>query len=91
MKKDPARSSRASHKALILQHLQSGKSITPLEALQLFNCLSLHQRVAELRQEGYRIRTTMITVPSGKRVASYSLLEPSPQANNEPHPATLQA
>ena len=55
-----------------MAHLQSGKSITPLEALNLYGCLRLGGRIWELRNEGHRIDTEMIE-RHGKRFARYSL------------------
>lgn len=36
------------------RHLEAGHGITPLEALEMFGCLSLSQRISELRAEGKR-------------------------------------
>ena len=57
----------------ILAHLEAGHTLTPLEALQRFQCFSLSQRVTELRQRGYPIHTKMVKLSSGKRVAEYHL------------------
>jgi hypothetical protein len=65
--------SKKTHCGLILSYLQQGYTLTPLEALQKFNCFALSQRVTDLRQAGHRIVTKMIKLPSGKRVAEYKL------------------
>ena len=57
----------------ILAHLEAGHTLTPIEALQRFNCFSLSQRVTELRQRGHPIVTRMVKLKSGKRVAEYRL------------------
>lgn len=57
----------------ILSHLQQGHSITPIEALDKFGCFRLGGRIKDLRNQGHDIYTEMITTPSGKRVAQYSL------------------
>ena len=57
----------------ILKHLKSGKTLTGLEALRLFDCFSLPQRIGNLRSFGFDIKTTMITTYSGKRIAEYSI------------------
>ena len=62
---------------MILHHLQDGYTLTPLEALQRFNCFSLSQRVTELRQRGHPISTRMVKLKSGKRVAEYRLTRDS--------------
>lgn len=56
----------------ILKHLKSGKTLTPLQALDKFGTLRLGARVLDLRQAGYPIRTTMVR-KGGARVAEYSL------------------
>jgi cbb3-type cytochrome oxidase cytochrome c subunit len=57
----------------ILSHLESGKTLTSLEALNKFGCLRLSGRIMELRDMDYRIHSEMITV-NGKRIAQYSLV-----------------
>jgi len=54
----------------ILNHLEQGKSLTPLEALTKFGCLRLGGRIYDLRKHGY-IRTEMIKTKSGKHIARY--------------------
>ena len=44
-----------SHKEEVLKYLQSGKKLTPLEALNFFGCFRLGARICELRQNGYEI------------------------------------
>ncbi|WP_347839294.1 helix-turn-helix domain-containing protein [uncultured Draconibacterium sp.] len=62
-----------SQTAQIRAHLESGKSITALDALQLFGCLRLSGRIHELRHdEDLPISSEMVT-RNGKRVALYSL------------------
>jgi hypothetical protein len=57
----------------ILEALQEGRSLTFLDALNEFGCARIGARVFELKQKGYRIKTTLRKLPSRKRVASYSL------------------
>lgn len=60
-----------SQSTLILAHLQSGKTLTPIEALNKFGCFRLGARVFQLRK-AHPIHTEM--VKRGKKfVASYSL------------------
>ena len=59
----------------ILAHLQSGASLTALDALHLFGCNRLAARIADLRAKGYRVRSTLIEVANGKHVSSYTLLD----------------
>mgnify|MGYP001046662639 FL=1 len=60
-------------KVNVLNHLKSGKSITPLEALQEYGCFRLADRIFVLRQDGYNIITNNIT-ENGKTFAEYTLL-----------------
>lgn len=62
----------ASQSAAILRHLQSGKSITQLEALDKFQCFRLGARIFTLKSEGHPIVSEMIS-KNGKRFASYSI------------------
>jgi hypothetical protein len=65
------------HKRLILAHLKAGKCIDLYISLNLFGCASLRSRIAELRQEGWPIKSDMVrfTARSGfpGRFAVYSL------------------
>ena len=55
--------------------LESGKSITPLEALKMFNSLRLGARVFDLKNNyGMNIKTEMVE-ENGKRYARYSLVK----------------
>jgi len=56
----------------ILNYLQSGKSITQMEALNLFDCMRLSARVHRLNKRGHNIKTLMIE-ENGKRFAKYYL------------------
>jgi hypothetical protein len=59
----------------IARHLQKGRSLTPLSALRLFDCLRLGGRIHELRGLGLRIKTEIIEVSGEKRIARYSLAQ----------------
>jgi hypothetical protein len=56
----------------ILNHLKQGKKLTPLQALQKFDCFRLAARINEIRAAGKRIKTDTIT-RNGKKIAQYSL------------------
>lgn len=60
---------------LILNHLNSGKQITQLEALVEYNSLRLSAIIHRLRCVGYNIKTNYIKTKSGKTIASYQLLK----------------
>ncbi len=59
---------------LILKHLESGASITPMDALNLYGCFRLGARIYDLKQAGHNIETTKVT-KNGKTFASYSLVQ----------------
>lgn len=54
-------------KQIIMQKLLAGEIISPLSALNDFGCLSLPQRISELRARGEPIQGRMATEPNGKR------------------------
>ena len=56
----------------ILKCLESGASLTAIDALKRFGCLRLAARVEDLRSEGHLIITTMVT-KNDSRVARYSM------------------
>jgi len=57
---------------LILAHLQSGQSLTPLDALRLVGSLRLSARINDLRMKGFNIQTKIVK-HQGKRFACYYL------------------
>jgi hypothetical protein len=61
-----------SQKDVLLKALQSGQSLTTLEALQQYGVMALSQRMTELQRAGYPVKSEMIDLPTGKRVARYS-------------------
>ena len=58
----------------ILDYLKSGKTLTPLVALEKFGCFRLSARIFNLREQGNAIITNNIT-RKGKTFAEYSLME----------------
>ncbi|WP_294964164.1 helix-turn-helix domain-containing protein [uncultured Gilliamella sp.] len=57
----------------ILQHLQSGRTINPLQALNQYSCFRLAARIYDLKQSGYLIDKRMIKTENGKKLAQYSM------------------
>ena len=53
----------------ILNHLLSGKSITPLEALEKYGCFRLGARIYDLKRQGYDIEN------NGEKFAEYKLVK----------------
>jgi hypothetical protein len=58
---------------MIAEYLESGYSITSLEALKMFGCMRLASRICDLRDRGYKINTCKIKTETGKWVTEYSL------------------
>jgi hypothetical protein len=56
----------------ILDHLKSGRSITPLEALDLYGCFRLASRISDLKKTHHNIERTMVR-NNGKKFASYKM------------------
>ncbi len=59
-------------KALILEHLRSGQSLTALDALNRFGCFRLAARCHELRREGIAVQQEMVK-RNGKAYAVYRI------------------
>jgi Helix-turn-helix domain len=58
----------------IHNHLNKGRSITPIQALEQFGCFRLSARILDLKKLGLRIqRKTIFNRNTGKKFASYSL------------------
>ena len=65
---------KKSQKENILEYLEIGNKITPLEALYQFGSFRLSAIIFELRQEGFNIITHNKTV-DGKTFAEYELIK----------------
>ena len=55
------------------RYLLKGKSITQLQALEMFGCMRLSARIHELRNEGWDINKESVSLGNGKSVARYSM------------------
>lgn len=53
--------------------LMRRRYVTPLDALQHANCLSLSQRAGDMRRAGMNVIDKWIDLPGGKRVKGYKL------------------
>lgn len=74
MNNNENRESSASQNSLIKKWLKAGKTLTSLEALNLFGCMRLASRIHDLREQGLEIHTEKIMTSNGKRVTRYSIL-----------------
>jgi len=63
----------------ILEYLKTGKSISPIEALQKFGSFRLGARIYSLKKKGYRIEE-IDTHINGKTFARYFLAEENEEA-----------
>jgi len=63
-----------SQNEMILAYLKAGFRITPREALDKFGCFRLGARIADLKKEGHRIESKIIT-QGRKHFAEYKLLK----------------
>jgi hypothetical protein len=61
-----------SQNALIKGWLMNGRSLTTLEALNMFGCFRLAARIENLRTAGMDIQTEIVEI-NDKRVARYSI------------------
>lgn len=57
----------------IANYLKKGKAITPIDALNKFSCFRLAARISDLRNDGMKIITKIVT-KEGKSYASYSII-----------------
>lgn len=64
--------SKQSQSQQILEYLQTGARLTPLEAVIKFGCLRLGARIWDLRHAGYDIRKETVT-KNKKTFAEYYL------------------
>ena len=69
---------KESQKSKIRKHLESGLSLTALDALHLFNCFRLAPRISELIREGMNIDSKDVSIVSGgvkKTFSRYKLIK----------------
>ena len=69
----PVKTEGHDQNARILAHLQAGRTITALEALEWFKCFRLASRICDLRKAGNQIEKRTIKTNSGKSIAQYYL------------------
>ena len=56
----------------IKDHLESGQTLTPLQALNKFGCFRLAARILDLREAGLDVKMKMV-LGGDKRYAEYRL------------------
>ena len=67
---------RKTQKQLIKEYLQSGRSITPIEALEMFGSFRLGAIIFTLREEGMPMQTEFVTNRYKTKFAKYTLEQP---------------
>lgn len=60
--------------AVVLDHLRRKDSLSNVEAQAVYRIRSLPRRIADLKANGYDIRTALHVDPTGQRYARYSLV-----------------
>ena len=55
----------------IKEYLDSGNTLTSLEALKLFSCFRLASRMHDLKKSGYVFSKEMISIDGSRKVAQY--------------------
>ena len=63
-----------SQESQIREFLESGRSLTQVEALVKFGSFRLSARINRLKNKGMNIGTEMVETTTGKRVARYRLI-----------------
>lgn len=64
---------KQSQQKKILEYLNTGKVLTPFQAIDVAGTMKLATRIGELIRQGYPIVKEWYKTPSGKRVMSYRL------------------
>lgn len=60
---------------VLLMAMRRGERLTVARALSAYGVYALSQRVGELKRMGWPIRSRMVTVESGARIAEYWMSE----------------
>ena len=68
-------SETTSQNRAIIQYLESGGSLSTIDALEKFGSFRLSARIKDLRNQGYNIKTEKFKTPNGKTVARYFIPE----------------
>ena len=62
------------YNCLVLRYLIEHDSITPMQAINMYDCTRLGARIFDLRERGVQIQTEKIKTKRGGEVARYTLL-----------------
>lgn len=64
---------KGSQSNAILEYLKDGNEISRKDAYIMFGCMTLAQRIRDLKDAGYKIKTDYINVDKQTQIAKYSL------------------
>jgi len=62
-----------SQKKQILHWMKLGRSITPIEALDMYGCFRLSAVIYDLKKEGHSIQMELVKNQNDKKYAKYTL------------------
>ena len=62
---------KQSQKEKIKKHMQKGGLIHKLKAFKLFGCMTLAQRIKDIKKEGIDVQTQYVTIGSSHNIAVY--------------------
>ena len=68
---NPNETASASQKNRILAFMKAGNSITAIQALSMFGSLRLGARIADIKADGYEVKSEFVKLPNGKQVKRY--------------------
>jgi len=69
---------RETQRTKVKNHLESDRSITPMDALEMFGCFRLAAIICNLREEdNMNIETELVKNRYGTKYAKYSLIKSS--------------
>ena len=66
----------------VLEHLKTGKSITALEAVEIWGELNLRNKISELRRQGWQIHSTEVPSDKGGKFKKYYLNMQNPRGEH---------
>lgn len=74
MSKNPKKTRQirnTSQSAKILDYMKNGNKITSKDAYELFGCMTLAQRVADLKEAGHEIKSKQLHVNKQTTISQY--------------------
>mgnify|MGYP003658599951 CR=1 FL=1 len=72
---------KSSQKERILDYMKRGRSLTPIDALNIFGCFRLSAVIFDLKKEGHPIQMELVKNQNNKNYAKYTLQSYDGQLN----------